>query len=48
VTPDMVLAARPTVESAALTLAINEAWAMVAALTAIGILLAACMRRHQT
>jgi DHA2 family multidrug resistance protein len=48
VTPDMVLAARPTVERAALSLAINDAWAMVAALTAVGVLLAACVRRHQT
>jgi MFS transporter, DHA2 family, multidrug resistance protein len=47
-TPDVVLAARPTVERAALSLAINEAWAMVAALTAVGVLLAACVRRHQT
>ena len=47
-TPDMVLAARPTVERAALSLAINDAWAMVAALTAVGVLLAACVRRQQT
>ncbi len=47
VTPDMVLAARPALERAALSLAIDEAWAMVAAFTAVGILLAACVRRHQ-
>jgi DHA2 family multidrug resistance protein len=30
---------RPQVEKAGLTLAINDAWAMVAAVTAIGVLL---------
>jgi MFS transporter, DHA2 family, multidrug resistance protein len=47
-TPDVVLAARSALEKAALTLAIDEAWAMVAVLTAVGILLSACMRRPPT
>ena len=46
VTPDMMLAARPAVEKAALSMAINEAWAMVAAFTAVGIALSACVRRR--
>ncbi len=36
---------RPTVENAGLTMAINEAWAMVAALTACGLLLIPFVRR---
>ncbi|HEY7644573.1 MAG TPA: DHA2 family efflux MFS transporter permease subunit [Hyphomicrobiales bacterium] len=41
---EMTAAARPVVERAALTLSVNEAWMMLAAITAIGVLLALAVR----
>jgi DHA2 family multidrug resistance protein len=44
VTPEMAATARPVVERAALTISITEAWMMLAAITAIGVLLALAVR----
>jgi DHA2 family multidrug resistance protein len=44
VTAEMTATARPVVERAALTLSVNEAWMMLAAITAIGVLLALAVR----
>jgi DHA2 family multidrug resistance protein len=44
VTQNMILFATPIVKNSALTIAINEAWMMLAAITAIGILLALLVR----
>jgi MFS transporter, DHA2 family, multidrug resistance protein len=48
ITPDMQEFARPAVERAALTIAITEAWMLIAVLTAVGVLLASAVksRRH--
>lgn len=44
VTAEMTATARPIVERAALTISITEAWMMLAAITAIGVLLALAVR----
>jgi DHA2 family multidrug resistance protein len=44
VTAEMTAAARPVVERAALTLSVNEAWMMLAAITATGVLFALAVR----
>jgi MFS transporter, DHA2 family, multidrug resistance protein len=46
ITPDMQELARPAVERAALTIAVNEAWLLIAALTAVGVLVAMAVRTH--
>jgi hypothetical protein len=37
---------RPALEKAALTLAVADSWAAMAALAAVGILISLCVRRH--
>ena len=44
ITPEMKEMARPAVERAALTLAVTEAWAMIAILTSSGVLVALAVR----
>jgi MFS transporter, DHA2 family, multidrug resistance protein len=44
ITPDMQEFARPAVERAALTIAVTEAWMLMAALTAVGVLVALAVR----
>jgi hypothetical protein len=41
----MAAYAKPIIERAALTIAITEAWMMLAGLTAIGVLIAMAVRR---
>jgi DHA2 family multidrug resistance protein len=45
ITPAMAAYAKPIIERAALTIAITEAWMMLAGLTAIGVLIAMAVRR---
>jgi MFS transporter, DHA2 family, multidrug resistance protein len=44
VTPAMIAFAKPVIERAALTMAVTEAWMVIAALTGIGVLLALAVR----
>jgi hypothetical protein len=44
----MVDFAKPAIERAALTIAITEAWMMLAALTAIGVLFAMAVRKPRS
>ncbi len=44
ITPEMQELARPAVERAALTVAVTEAWIMIAALTAVGVLVTLAVR----
>jgi DHA2 family multidrug resistance protein len=44
ITPAMAAFAKPAIERAALAIAINEAWMMLAALTSIGVLIALAVR----
>ena len=46
ITPEMKEMARPVVERAALTLALNEAWMMIALLSAAGVLVTLAVRRR--
>jgi MFS transporter, DHA2 family, multidrug resistance protein len=48
VTPGMQELARPAVERAALTVAVAEAWMLIAALTAVGVLATLAVRRPET
>jgi DHA2 family multidrug resistance protein len=48
ITEQMKEMARPAVERAALTLSVNEAWAMLAMLTALGVLVALAVRKTDT
>jgi MFS transporter, DHA2 family, multidrug resistance protein len=45
ITPEMQEFARPAVERAALTIAVTEAWMLIAALTALGVVLALAVRK---
>jgi MFS transporter, DHA2 family, multidrug resistance protein len=47
-TPDMQELARPAVERAALTIAVTEAWLLIAALTAVGVLVALAVRTRSS
>jgi DHA2 family multidrug resistance protein len=48
ITPAMAAFAKPAIERAALTIAITEAWMMLAALTAVGVLFAIAVRRPKS
>jgi MFS transporter, DHA2 family, multidrug resistance protein len=48
ITPDMQELARPAVERAALTIAVTEAWLLIAALTAVGVLVALAVRTRSS
>jgi MFS transporter, DHA2 family, multidrug resistance protein len=47
ITPEMQEFARPAVERAALTIAVTEAWMLIAALTAVGVIIALAVKPHQ-
>jgi MFS transporter, DHA2 family, multidrug resistance protein len=48
ITADMQELARPAVERAALTIAVTEAWLLIAALTAVGVLVAMAVRTRSS
>jgi DHA2 family multidrug resistance protein len=47
VSPAMIAFAKPAIERAALTMSITEAWILLAAITAIGVLIALAVRKRQ-
>jgi MFS transporter, DHA2 family, multidrug resistance protein len=48
ITPDMQDLARPAVERAAMTIAVTEAWLLIAGLTAVGVLVALAVRTRSS